>query len=112
MSYLNLRDAGLTEEGVAAILNSVINENLKLTYLDLSGNDLTSESGLILSKLFESIPSLEEVYLDDNDIGTDGVKEFISSLQKLNNLKVLSLCTCEITAAGAYAIARSKLYRA
>jgi len=39
-------------------------------------------------------------------IGTEGVKKISLSIKKLVNLKTLSLCFCELTAAGAYIVAK------
>jgi len=39
-------------------------------------------------------------------IGTEGVKKISVSIKKLVNLKTLSLCFCELTAAGAYIVAK------
>lgn len=44
--------------------------------------------------------------MDDCELGTKGARELAGALRKLTNLRTLSLCTCEITAAGAYVLAK------
>ena len=62
-----------------------------------------------MASLLAELSTLEELYLDDNEIGTDGAVALVSSWKAasaMKQLKVLSLGTCDLTARGAYYIAR------
>lgn len=117
LRYLNLRDAGLTENGVKEVLAALRDTELPLEYLDLSGNDITSELGDDIAAMLQTQKQLVELHLDDNEIGTDGVIAISSAIwsdkSQMTRLRILTLCTCEITSAGAYKIAKavSKLRR-
>ena len=69
LRHLNLRDAGIEEGGVTRLYDSLSTSDLPLTYLDLSGNDVTSD--LLEEALIPTLAllkELEELYLDDNEI--------------------------------------------
>ena len=52
------------------------------------------------------LPKLQELLLDDNEFGTDGCTVLAEAIRRLPCLTKLSLCSCEITANGALAIAK------
>ena len=56
----------------------------------------------------EQMPNLTALLIDDCDLGTEGAKCIAKAIAagKLPKLRTLSCCTCEITAAGAYYLAR------
>jgi hypothetical protein len=96
--YLNLRDAGVGDKGVTAILASIRSAPVELVYLDLSGmmyccccyivhtpihstttsyhtthagNDISEEvlqAALVPAVRALAFVKLEELYLDDNEI--------------------------------------------
>ena len=103
---LNLRDAGLGKEGVPLVLEALRGcRELKL--LDLSGNDIDAESIAFFCAVLESsLVKLQDLALDDNSIESDGAKLLAECLPALQNLRSLSVCTCEISAAGAYMLAK------
>lgn len=120
MTHLNLRDASLTEVGALAILRALVEANAPIEILDLSGNDLTEDSANEIADILSLMTSLCQLYLDDNEFGTDGIVKIFNRLKSKSNsclagLKILSICTCDITARGAYHVARylsdKKLFR-
>ena len=75
------------------------------------GNDLSIEFAQTLSQLLKlKLTSLEELHLDDNEFGNEGVDLIVPSLSALSRLNTLSLCFCELTASTAYKVARSVEY--
>ena len=69
LRHLNLRDAGVEEDGVTRLCDSLSSTTFPLTFLDISGNDVTSdlmEEALIPA--LAHLKELEELYLDDNEI--------------------------------------------
>lgn len=58
------------------------------------------------SFLLTQSKTLEELYLDDNEFGTAGLLEILSSIKSLKKLRVVSICTCELTTAGACSLAK------
>lgn len=105
--YLSLRDSGLTEKGTIAVVKSLKASEAPLKTLDLSGNDVTPEACEVLDTLLASVSKfLEELFLDDNEITSDGISN-LPSIARCANLRLLSVCTCEITARGAYRVAKA-----
>jgi Ran GTPase-activating protein 1 len=113
LRYLNLRDAGLTEEGVKAVLDALRDTELPLEYLDLSGNDITSDLAESIASMLSSQKQLVDLYLDDNEIGSAGLVVISAAIPNLTRLRIFSACTCEITSIGAHKVAQaiSKLRR-
>ena len=107
---LNLRDAGLSEEGLVNVLKVLPNCS-GLTHLDLSGDGVEGEEAvaLLVSVCASLKDTLRELSLDDNAIESDGAIVLAKALSKNKNsaLHSLSLCTCELTAAGANALAKA-----
>jgi Ran GTPase-activating protein 1 len=104
--FLNLRDSGLEEEGATAFLTAVSEGGLKIEYLDLSGNEVSVDVLETSEGAFSALTSIKELFLDDNEFGSDGAKILARVLRRLKSLTNLSVCFCDLTAAGAYRIAR------
>lgn len=108
LTSLNLRDAGLGEEGLLGVLAALqTGPGPQLKLLDLSGNDLEAESVPVLAKLLQGMTALEDLGLDDNAIETEGINVLTKSLAVCTSLRYVSACSCEITAAGAYVLAKT-----
>ncbi len=54
-----------------------------------------------------NLPLLRELMVDDNEFGTEGCSVLAGAVSELHHLKVLSCCSCEITAEGAMILARA-----
>ncbi len=39
---------------------------------------------------------MEELYLDDNELGNKGALALINAIKNMRSLRLLSCCTCEI----------------
>lgn len=63
----------------------------ELYVLDLSNNDLDSDSCLALSLLIELCPFLREINLSNNLISTDGLNLICSSLAQNQTVKKLDI---------------------
>ena len=107
LKYINLRDSSLEEQGCVAVFSSLASAGLKVEFLDMSGNDVNENVLDSFRSAEVCFSSIQELYLDDNEITSDGAAILASILKKFSNLKILSLCTCEITAAGAYRVAKA-----
>lgn len=117
LNTLNLRDSGLSEAALKALFSTLSSRNheCQLRTLDLSGNDISSDLVSGLLQALEFTVNLEELLLDDNDIESEGatlLAEGLSAMRKIRrgaalNLRMLSVCTCSITAYGALKLARS-----
>lgn len=106
---LNLRDAGLGEDGVPLVLKA-LESAAALQLLDLSGNDIDAESMALLCTLLRrtdgALRQLQDLAIDDNAIESDGARLLAECIPNMPSLRTLSACTCEITAAGAYLLAK------
>lgn len=112
LTTLILRDCGLGDVGSLSILRAVTGGETPsgLRVLDLSGNDISVETmGEFGTTALRSLPALQELYLDDNEIPSDAAVTFAKAVEKHrpSQLTLLSLETCELTAAAAVALARA-----
>lgn len=110
LEYLNLRDCALEDEGVLAVLEA-LKPSTVISHLDLSANDLTEEfidaEALPLVASIVGKASLTFLALDDNELGTEGVRAVAAMAPSASSLTKLSMCYCAVTAAGAVALAKS-----
>lgn len=106
LQYLKLRDASLGCEGAELVLEALNESGIQLLELDLSGNELMDEGLAIVGSLLQSQKSLKVLRLDENEITSEGLKEFVDSISSdsLLALEELSLVGNEITAKGAIAV--------
>jgi Ran GTPase-activating protein 1 len=117
LASLNLRDAGLSAASLSALFAALSSTPFpsQLRFLDFSGNDLTPESCEDFVKVLQNCDNLQELYLDDNDIESEGAATLAAALNDLRrekkgvakSLQLLSVCTCSITAYGALKLARA-----
>lgn len=117
LTVLNLRDAGLPSRSVSALFSSLSSTPFPslLKVLDISGNDLTSEDCEGIAGILGNLASLEELLLDDNDIESEGANTLAEALNVIRkrkegptcSLRMISVCTCSITAYGALKLARA-----
>ena len=80
------------------------NISSRLTILNLKNNDLVTSSIIELGKCLEYATSLEELLLENNYVYT-GVKFLVSSISKMNKLKILNLAGNKIGSKGCTDIA-------
>lgn len=109
LTYLNLRDGGLSQSGIINVFKKLKESPCAplLKFLDVSGNDVDAEAAEALADLLPSLVSLEDLAMDDNEIGTEGITSIAKVLRRMgkaSHLKTLSACFNEITAAGAYSL--------
>lgn len=71
-----------------------------------TGSEINEEMMEELCVALLKLPKLQELLLDDNEFGTDGCTVLAGALRQLSCLTKLSVCSCEITANGALAIAK------
>lgn len=106
LTFLNLRDSGLEEEGSIAFIAAISEGGLKVEYLDLSGNEVSTDVLETSERPLSALTSIKELLLDDNEFCSDGAEVLAKVVRRLNSLTYLSVCFCDLTAAGAYRIAR------
>lgn len=106
LQYLKLRDASLGSEGAELVLEALNESGIQLLELDLSGNELMDEGLAIVGSLLKSQKLLKVLRLDENEITSEGLKDFVESTgsDSLLSLEELSLVGNEITAKGAIAV--------
>ncbi|RQM27461.1 hypothetical protein B5M09_001291 [Aphanomyces astaci] len=109
LEVLNLRDASIGDEGLIAIANALVAQRVtSLCVLDVSGNDLTEESMTALAKLLKTLPLLEELRVEENEIGSGGASILAAVLQKKSVtplLRVFQSNSNELASTGGYRLA-------
>ena len=96
LEQLWLRGNELYDKGASVVLQSLHNLST-LLILDLSFNHLSSESADGIAVVIGNNCSLQQLWLDGNDLLTKGVVIIASALKKLSSLRILSLCSNGIT---------------
>jgi len=113
LSWLNLRDCGLQDKGMAKISKALQKGPAPLRHLDLSGNELTPTSGSYLGELVVKTGSnIEDLLLEDNDELGEKLKGFQSLTTALLQghlplLTWLQLNTCGIKSKTAIAVVQA-----
>ncbi|RLN50924.1 hypothetical protein BBJ29_009981, partial [Phytophthora kernoviae] len=108
LQFLKLRDASLGAEGAKKVAKALASSKIQLLELDLSGNELEDEGITILAPLLKFQSKLKVLRLDENEVTSDGVIEFVAALDdRLPSLEELSMIGNEITAIGAVAVVDS-----
>eukprot|EP00527_Entomoneis_sp_CCMP2396_P000477 CAMPEP_0198147188 /NCGR_PEP_ID=MMETSP1443-20131203/33704_1 /TAXON_ID=186043 /ORGANISM="Entomoneis sp., Strain CCMP2396" /LENGTH=434 /DNA_ID=CAMNT_0043811387 /DNA_START=95 /DNA_END=1399 /DNA_ORIENTATION=+ len=113
LKVLNLQDGELGAEGLQLILNALAECQAPLTRLYLGGCELGEEGAEILANTFNDGGSLgqqlQELVLDTNEFGNDGIAALIPSLAKnAKSLLLLDLETNEIEKEGALILSQNK----
>ena len=96
LEQLWLRGNELYDKGASLVLQSLHNLST-LLILDLSFNHLSSESADGIAVVIGNNCSLQQLWLDGNDLLTRGIVIIASALKKLSSLRILSLCSNGIT---------------
>lgn len=117
LEHINFRDDSLSRTGSRTGINLLLSAlslqcGETLSFFDLSGNELSAEQIPTLIHC-EALRSLKELYLDDNEIGSEGAVLLAKALQRkdkddtgtmtiLPQLSVLSCQSCEISSKGGF----------
>ena len=96
LEQLWLRGNELYDKGASVVLQSLHNLST-LLILDLSFNHLSNQSADGIAVVIGNNCSLQQLWLDGNDLLTRGVVRIASALKKLSSLRILSLCSNGIT---------------
>ena len=96
LEQLWLRSNELYDKGASVVLQSLHNLST-LLILDLSYNHLSSELADGITVVVGNNCSLQQLWLDGNELLTRGVVRIASALKKLSSLRILSLCSNGIT---------------
>ena len=96
LEQLWLRGNKLNTAGALYILNSL--EYLTtLRVLDLSYNNIGSQSADGIAAVIDNNPLMNQLWLDGNDLHSTGTITICNALKKIRTLSILSLCNNEIT---------------
>jgi len=123
LEWLNLRDCGLEDTGVKAVLKSVSGKCRAVKRLDLSGNEMTRSCGKALGRAVarwggreEGKGGLTHLYLEENELGSAGAKALAEGggkggLRRCGALLYLNLNYNEVGRTGAVAVVRALVER-
>lgn len=102
LTELNLNNNEVGDSGVELLCKGLMSSNCNLQKLWLRNCNLTKACCESLSSVLRSKPSLIDLHLGDNKLGTSGVKTLCQGLLDPNcKLQSLQLEYCEFTAANA-----------
>eukprot|EP00979_Chaetoceros_neogracilis_P011504 scaffold2872_cov190-Chaetoceros_neogracile.AAC.1 len=120
LTYLNLSDCVLGDEGVEDICNALLDVDAPLEYLNLGGNDITKDGAKVVAKLIQALNStlvtfiadenceltskgiaiiakafnsqtVKEIKFNGTECGTIGADAIIAMKQNLPNLEILEI---------------------
>ncbi|VFQ98524.1 unnamed protein product [Cuscuta campestris] len=81
---------GITAAGLKAF-DSILQSNIALKTLDLSGNVFGDEGAKCLSGILVDNPGIQKLQLNSTGIGDEGAKAIAEMLKKKSNLRILEL---------------------
>mmetsp|Transcript_7739 Transcript_7739/g.11279 ORF Transcript_7739/g.11279 Transcript_7739/m.11279 type:complete len:438 (-) Transcript_7739:213-1526(-) len=80
LTYLNLRDCILGDEGTTVVCNALNEAKCPLVHLDLSGNEITAVGAKSVARLLRSQDTLITFHCEENEMTSRGVARIASSL--------------------------------
>jgi len=108
LQHLVLRDSGLNQDGLQALVQTLEASKPPLQTLDLSGNDAEAEDGELLAAAVTAVaPTLQSFQIDDNCLESEAMAPVTVALRDCKMLRVVNANNCELSAAGAYRLART-----
>jgi NLR family CARD domain-containing protein 3 len=118
LTLLDLSNTGLLDDGVAALLNPLINckTRVHLRHLYLGGNGITATGAETIARFIEAHPyALETLYLPMNRIGNAGAVRIAEALAQTAEraggcqpaLKRLSFASCRLDESGLDSMSRA-----
>lgn len=113
LHYLDLSGGNSTYCRIATAFQAVQLATVVVAHHDfvLVGNDIDEDLCEKVSEALKQLPGLSVLLLDDNELGGEGASILVDGLKALAGLSKLSCCSCEITAGGAFRIARYTFYQ-
>jgi hypothetical protein len=103
LEYLNLRDCAMGDEVGAKVLEGLTANTGALKVLDLSGNDLTGSDGGASGArdlVKANAATLIEVYVDEQELGSGGLKQVLEGVRECKGLEVFSCVSAEAAGKG------------
>ena len=101
LSMLNVADTGLTNKVAIMIFNCLKEKHTKLTWLDISDNEITDNSCEVIAETLQVNNVLQHLYLNANRISKEGAILIVNSLRLNDALVQLKISdkdsTSEIT---------------
>lgn len=101
LQTLDLVNTDIGAEGLAAVLDALIEENRTLKRLYLGGNAIEATSAERLALLLRANPALTALLFNVNNLGDAGTIALAEGLSANTTLLELGLASCGITATGA-----------
>jgi len=95
---LNLSDNNITHEGLALILDALVNSTV--THLTISGNPLQEAGAQVLASFLKKTTKLQMLKADLVQLGSSGLDRISSALRTNKSLKALHLAENNIDARG------------
>jgi len=90
LTYINLRDCCIANEGMKRVCNALKVSGAKLTHLDVSGNDLTASGARSVAKLVASLNStIVEFSAEENEMTSRGVKKIVDVINSQTLEKIV-----------------------
>jgi len=80
------------DQGGSYIANALV-DNTVLRRVDLSGNGLKTGAAVVLARALTKCEQMEELILDDNPLGLEGVETLLTSIRDCNVKLSLSQCS-------------------
>ena len=96
LEQLWLRGNKLNTTGAMCILCS-LRHLVTLQVLDLSYNNIGSQSAYAIAAVIDNNPLMNQLWLDGNDLHSTGTITICNALKKIRTLSILSLCNNGIT---------------
>ena len=105
LSYLNVKDCMMEDEGTDVVLSSLMDSGCPLVLLDVSGNELTAEGATKVGEMIGALSaSLECFHASDNEMTSAGLKVLAKAIPSGAVLREINLSCNECGTIGGKAL--------
>ena len=111
LSTLNISNNGISDMGAAALARGLAHSQCVVENLDLNQNEIGSRGVMVLAKTLRTNKKLVSLNISFNSIGDEGATAVAAALVCNNTLRCIDMRRCGITNQGAQAIAEEYLPR-
>lgn len=105
LTYLNINDCSLGDEGIESVCQALLESKACLQELIIGGNEITAVGGKYVAKVVKQLgKELKKFSAEDNELTSRGVKRIVDSIAPDYSIETLVFNFCECGVIGGEAV--------